>query len=116
MTDTALLQDKLGLQQTDAFNEATEQALRQFQQQHGIDATGNPDPQTAAAMAIYDPVAGTSAKYQQYLVGGKEPGHFGRDFVTALNQIPRWGWITGGVLFGGLAVLSWYQRGRKEKE
>lgn len=116
MTDTAILQEKLGVPRTDAFNEATEQAIQQFQRQHGIAATGNPDPHTVAALAIYDPAAGTSAKYQQYLAGGKEPGHFGRDFVTALNQIPRWGWITGGALFAGLAVLSWYQRGRKEKE
>lgn len=113
MTDTALLQDKLGVSQTDAFNEATESALRQFQEQQGLAPTGLPNPQSAAALSIYDPVAGASAEQQRYLAGGDKPSHFGRDLTVALNQIPRWGWITGGVLFAGLAALSWYRRGRQ---
>ncbi len=116
MSDTALLQDRLGVEQTDAFNEVTEQTLMLFQKQQGLDPTGNPDPQSVTALNIYDPVAGAPASFQRYFAGGKKPGHLGRDVSTALNQIPRWGWITGGVLFAGLAVLSWYRRGRQEAE
>lgn len=112
MSDTELIQQKLGVQPSGSWNATTEQALRAYQGHHGIDASGVPDPATATAMAIYDPVAGASLADQNWLAGGKEPGHFGRDFVTALNQIPRWGWVTGGVLFAGLAALSWYRRGR----
>lgn len=114
MTDTALLERKLGLPETDSFSDAAEAAIRAFQAGHGLDATGNPDPQTAAALAIYDPVAGASSRYQRYLAGGKEPGHLGRDLVTAMNQVPRWGWIAGGVVFAGLATFSYFRRGRRE--
>jgi hypothetical protein len=112
MTDTALVQQHLGVPQTDTWDQPTEQALTLWQGQHGVDPSGNPDPITLAMMQVYDPIAGAPRSFQTSLATGKEPGHFGRDFSTAMNQIPRWAWILVGVGFGGLAYLSWRRRGR----
>lgn len=110
MTDTALVQQKLGVAQSDVWNPQTESALVAFQQSRGIDASGNPDPATLAAMNVYDPVAGAPGSFQRYLAGGAEPGHFGRDLATVTNQVPRWAWVLLGLTFGGLAYYSWYRR------
>jgi len=112
MSDTQLLQQNLGVAPTDAWDQTTEQALTAWQGQHGFDATGNPDPITLAALQVYDPIAGAPLSYHRSLATGEPPGHFGRDFSTAMNQIPRWAWIVMGFGFGGLAYLSWRRRGR----
>ena len=110
MTDTALIQQKLGVQQTDVWNQPTESAVTEFQRSKFIDASGNPDPVTLAALNVYDPAAGAPASFQRYVAGGPEPGTYGRDVTTAMNQIPRWAWITMAVGFGGLAYFAWYRR------
>jgi len=112
MSDTSEIQQRLGVSQTDVWNEVSENGVRQYQRTHGLAATGNPDPFTLAAMGIYDPVAGTPGSFQRYLAGGSEPSSFGRDLATASNQVPRWGWVTLGVALYGLAYLSWMRRGR----
>jgi hypothetical protein len=115
MTDTSLVQQKLGVSETDAWNQQTEAALATWQGQHGIDVSGNPDPISLAAMTVYDPVAGAPRSFHESLATGKEPGTFGRDYATVMNQIPRWAWLALGVSFVGLAYLSWWRRGRGQE-
>lgn len=112
MTDTSLIQQRLNVAPTDVWDMPTESALVQWQAQRGFKATGNPDPITLAAMAIYDPVAGAPSSFQQSLATGEEPGHFWRDVGTATSQIPRWAWLSLGTAFGALAVFAWMSRGR----
>lgn len=112
MSDTALVQQKLQVPQTDAWDQNTQQALMAWQGSQGLDASGNPDPITLAAMQVYDPISGAPASFHRSLATGEEPGHFGRDFATVTNQVPRWAWVLVGLGFGGLAYLSWRRRGR----
>lgn len=112
MSDTALVQQKVGQSPTDAWSQPLEQALLSYQSQHGITPTGNPDPFTLWAMQIYDPVAGAPSSFQQEVATGKPAGHFGRDLATVTSQVPRWAWITVGLAFAGLSYFAWRRRGR----
>jgi len=112
MSDTTLIQERLGVSKDGNFRQQTAEALQSYQRSHGLAETGNPDPMTLAEMGVYDPIAGAPSEWREHYEGGERPGTFGRDVVTAMNQIPRWGWLTMGVAFGGLAFFSWWRRGR----
>jgi len=111
MTDTALLQERVGAPATDVYDQATENAVVTFQQSRGITPSGNPDPATLTAAGVYDPIAGAARRFQGYLQGGSRPGTFGRDLSTAMNQVPWWGYFVVGVGLSGLAFLAYRRRG-----
>jgi hypothetical protein len=109
---TAEVQAKVGAPPSGRWDVATDSAVRQYQALNSLAVTGHPDPITLHSLDLIDPYAGLSRKQQDYLDGGKEPGHFGRDFSGAMNQIPRWAWLTLGGAFGFMGWFAWYRRGR----
>ena len=100
MTDLAILQQKLGLPGSDAWTSATQAAVVKLQLERGLPATGAPDPPTLANAGVYDPLVDAPAG----------TGTFGRDLVTAFNQVPQWAWLLLGGLSGGMAYLAYRRR------
>lgn len=111
MTDLSNVQTALKVASTDAWNPQTVGALRAFQQGHGIPPTGLPDPDTLATLGVYDPVAGSPSSFRRHLAGGPSPGTFFRDIGGAMNQVPRFLWLTLGIGFVGLAYWQ-YRKAR----
>lgn len=107
MSDFETLLQKLGIPGQKDYSPTVRQAVQQFQSAQGLIATGEADPATLAEAGVYDPVAGVSKKFTKYLSGGKEPGGFGRDISSAMNQVPGWLWLTLGVGMSGLAYLAY---------
>ena len=100
MTDLATLQQKLGLPGSDAWSTATQAAVVKLQLERGLPATGAPDPATLANAGVYDPLAEAPT--------GK--GTFGRDMITAFNQVPQWAWLLLAGVSGGVAYLAYRRR------
>lgn len=107
MSDFDTLLGKLGIPGQTEYSPQVRQAVLQFQTAQGLMATGQADPATLAEAGVYDPVAGVGKKFTKYLSGGPEPGGFGRDISSAMNQVPGWLWITLGVGMSGLAYLAY---------
>jgi hypothetical protein len=100
MTDLAILQQKLGMPGSDAWSAATQAAVVKLQLERGLPATGAPDPPTLANAGVYDPITEAPT--------GK--GTFGRDIVTALNQVPQWAWLVLAGLSGTVAYVAYRRR------
>lgn len=100
MSDLVLIQQKLGLPGSGAWDTATEAALVKAQLSLGLPATGDPDPATLSRLGIYDPRAEAP----------KGTGTFGRDLATAFNQVPQWAWLLLGGVSAGVAYLAYRRR------
>lgn len=104
MSDLAILQQKLGLPGSGLWDAGTQAALVKFQMAAGLPATGDPDPATLAKAGVYDPLAEAPT--------GK--GTFGRDVVTAFNQVPQWAWLVLGGVSLTVAYLAYRKRNPKK--
>lgn len=115
MSDLQELSTKLKLGGS-ASAAARAAALLSFQKTAagGLRQSGLPNPQTLAAMAIYDPLEDAPRSFKRFLEGGKAPGTFGRDIAATMSQVPMWIWLGLGVGFYGLAYLG-YRRSRSGK-
>lgn len=103
MSDLAILQQKLGIAPDDAWSSATQAAVVKLQLARGLPATGQPDPPTLGNAGVYDPAAEASTT----------KGTFGRDMITAFNQVPQWAWLVLGGLSAGVAYLAYRRKNKK---
>lgn len=117
--DVNVLQKRLGVPVSNRWDGATRGAIVAFQQRKGggplpMMPSGHPDPATLINLGYYDPLDHMSHAQVQYLEGGEYPSHLGRDFAGALNQVPRWAWLTLG---GGMLIMAYvaYRRAYKQK-
>lgn len=100
MSDLQALQQKLGVSASGTYDNATRAAIVKLQLASQLPATGMPDPPTLKLAGVYDPVLGAPE-------GG---GGFGRDLITAFNQIPRWAWLTLAAVSSGVAYLAYRRK------
>ena len=78
-----ILQQKLGVPADGQFGAKTEEALKEYQKQHGLGADGIAGPDTFAALGLYELVllkvgtSGETVKKLQAAVGVDDDGKFG---------------------------------------
>lgn len=106
MSDLETISTKLGVP---ADPTAVTLGLFAYQQKTGARQSGMPNPQTLAALEIYDPMQSAPRAFKS----GKEMGTFGRDIAASMNQVPMWIWVGLGFGCYGLAYLAY--RSRKKK-
>jgi len=114
-TSVESVQRVLGVSLTGKWDNTTRGALLAYQQsandiRYPMDATGHPDPVTLVNLGYYKPEEVFTEEWSGYLAGGPKPGHFGRDLRAAIDQVPRWAWVTIAVTFGAFAY--WSAKGR----
>lgn len=110
MDGVAEAQKKLGVPVTGQWDPVTTGAVVSFQQRQGagphpMSPHGHPDPPTLANVGYYEPLQVLSPKQRKAAMGHPTSTFF-RDVRSSLNQIPRWGWIAGAVVFGFMAWRS----------
>jgi peptidoglycan hydrolase-like protein with peptidoglycan-binding domain len=106
MSDLEVLQQKLGLAPSSAYDQATQAAVVKFQLAHKLSPTGEPDPPTLASAGVYDPMEAAPKDLQK-------KSTLGRDLMTAVNQVPYWAWFVLAALSGGIAFVAYRRRNPK---
>jgi hypothetical protein len=105
------VQQKLGVAQSGAWDNATTGALLAYQQAGKgalpMAANGHPDPATLLNLGYYAPGDVLTQDWLDYLSGGTKPGHFGRDLRASIDQVPRWAWTTVALAFGAFAYMAY---------
>lgn len=118
-TGITRVQQKLGVQQSGEWNNATAGAVLAFQQtgkgQFPMTPTGHPDPATLVNLGYYAPTDALTTPWADYLAGGDKPGHFWRDLRTSIDQVPRWAWGTVAVAFGAFGYMAYRTDRKREK-
>lgn len=119
MSGIDVLQTKLGVRRTGAWDASTDGALLSYQQtgkgKIPMRATGHPDPVTLSNLGYFEPGDVFTARWADYLDGGEKPGTFTRDLRTAIDQVPRWAWATVAGAFTVFAVMAYRTDRKREK-
>jgi hypothetical protein len=105
-----VVQQRLGVHQSGQWDSTTDGAILAYQHRTGqypMDAHGHPDPMTLVNLGYYAPADIFTPPWADYLAGGSKPGSFVRDIETAIDQVPRWAWITVAASFSLFSYMAW---------
>ncbi len=109
-----ILQEKLGVEADGVFGQATDAALRQYQQDNGLSADGIAGPDTFSSMGLYElvllhrPIRGELVKRVQAALGIDADGVFGQGTEAAVKGYQEQNGleVTGTVTPNMLAMLG----------